>query len=155
VLQLRGIQALRVLMGLVSLTKRHRDAQIEQACGVARSHAAWRLRDIRSLLKHQVPPHEQFEFTQEHPLIRSLTDYAALVRVAFGTADSSDWLTYQNEPRSEEVQYMIADGSPGRTDTAECLPAPLTGNQSTQVSPQTPPPSFFPCAGRAGAQPHE
>ncbi len=83
VLHQRGIQAVRVIIGLVSLTKRHRDVQIEQACGVARSHAAWRLRDIRNLLKHQVPPQEQFEFIQEHPLIRSLADYGALVRVAF------------------------------------------------------------------------
>ena len=80
----RGIHAVRVVMGLVSLTQRHRDAEIEQACRIARSHAAWRLRDVRNLLKRQDPPEqERFEFTQEHPLIRSLSDYGKLVRSAF------------------------------------------------------------------------
>jgi transposase len=83
VLHERGIHALRGLMGLISLTHRHRDTEIEQACRVARSHAAFRLRDVRNLLKRQVPPQEQFEFIQEHPLIRSLADYGALVHTAF------------------------------------------------------------------------
>jgi hypothetical protein len=83
VLHERGIHALRVLMGLVSLTHRHRDTEIDQACRVARSHAAYRLRDVRNLLKRQAPPQEQFEFTAEHPLIRSLADYGALVHAAF------------------------------------------------------------------------
>jgi transposase len=83
VLQQRGIHSIRVIMGLVSLAQRHRDTELEQACRVARSHAAFRLRDVRNLLKRQVPPQEQFEFTQEHPLIRSLADYGALVHNAF------------------------------------------------------------------------
>jgi transposase len=82
IVEQRGIHAIRVIMGLVSLARRHRDIEIEQACRVARSHAAWRLRDVRNLLKRQAPPQEQFEFTQEHPLIRSLADYGALVHNA-------------------------------------------------------------------------
>ncbi len=83
VLQQRGIHSIRVIMGLVSLAQRHRDTEIEQACRVARSHAAYRLRDVRNLLQRQAPPQEQFEFIQEHPLIRSLADYGALVQAAF------------------------------------------------------------------------
>ena len=83
VLRQRGIHAIRVILGLVSLAQRHRDTEIEQAGRVARSHAAFRLRDVRNLLKRQAPPQEQFEFTQEHPLIRSLADYGALVHTAF------------------------------------------------------------------------
>lgn len=80
----RGIHAVRAVMGLVSLTQRHRDGEIEQACRIARSHAAWRLRDVRNLLKRQDPPRqERFEFTTEHPLIRSLSDYGRLVHCAF------------------------------------------------------------------------
>ncbi|TWT44955.1 Integrase core domain protein [Phycisphaerae bacterium RAS1] len=80
----RGIHALRAVMGLVSLTQRHRDAEIEQACRIARSHAAWRLRDVRNLLKRQdAPQQDRFEFTAEHPLIRSLSDYGRLVQSAF------------------------------------------------------------------------
>lgn len=83
VLQQRGIHAIRVVIGLVSLAQRHRDAEIEQSCRIAHSHAAWRLRDIRNLLQRAAPPQEQFEFTQEHPLIRSLSDYGKLVHSAF------------------------------------------------------------------------
>lgn len=80
----RGIHSVRIIMGLVSLTQRHRDAEIEQSCRIAHSHAAWRLRDIRNLLKRQSAPEQQrFEFTQEHPLIRSLSDYGRLVHSAF------------------------------------------------------------------------
>ncbi len=78
-LQQRGIPGVRVLMGLVSLTNKHTDVAIEQACHVAQSHGAYRLRVIRELLKRQAPEQEQFEFIAEHPLIRSLSDYGQLV----------------------------------------------------------------------------
>ncbi|HMF10998.1 MAG TPA: IS21 family transposase, partial [Gemmataceae bacterium] len=80
----RGIHAVRVVMGLVSLTQRHPGSAVEQACRIARSHAAWRLRDVRNLLKrHDPPQQDRFEFTAEHPLIRSLSDYGKLVHSAF------------------------------------------------------------------------
>lgn len=82
-LQVRGLPGLRVLIGLVSLTQRHPDTALEAACRVAQSHGAYHLRDVRNLLKRQAPPQEQFEFTQEHPLIRSLADYGALLHNAF------------------------------------------------------------------------
>jgi hypothetical protein len=79
----RGIPGVRVLMGLVSLTNKHTDTAVDQACRVAQSHGAYRLRVIRELLKRQAPPQEQFEFITEHPLIRSLADYGQLVHNAF------------------------------------------------------------------------
>jgi hypothetical protein len=82
-LQQRGIPGVRVLMGLVSLTNRHTDVAIDQACCVAQSHGVYRLRVIRELLKRQAAPQEQFAFIQEHPLIRSLADYGQLVHNAF------------------------------------------------------------------------
>jgi len=82
-LEQRGIPGVRVLMGLVSLTNKHTDTAIDHACRVARSHGAYRLRVIRELLKRQAPAQEQFEFIQEHPLIRSLADYGQLVHNAF------------------------------------------------------------------------
>jgi transposase len=82
-LQQRGIPGVRVLMGLVSLTNKHTDTAIDQACRVAQSHGAYRLRDVRNLLKRLSPPQEQFEFITEHPLIRSLADYGQLIHHAF------------------------------------------------------------------------
>ena len=85
VLKDRGIYALRVVMGLVSLTNRHPARNIEQACQMACSHGAHRLRDIRNLLKRSelATPQQQFEFAAEHPLIRSLSDYSKLIQTAF------------------------------------------------------------------------
>jgi hypothetical protein len=71
--QQRGVHGIRVVIGLVSLTHRHPAVAIEQACKVAQSHGAHRLRDIRNLLKRsEAPVQQQFEFVAEHPLIRSL-----------------------------------------------------------------------------------
>jgi transposase len=83
IVQQRGVHGVRTLMGLVGLTNKHTDTAIDQACRVAQSHGAYRLRDIRNLIKRQAPTQEQFEFIAEHPLIRSLADYGQLVHDAF------------------------------------------------------------------------
>ena len=81
--QNRGIQGVRVLQGLLSLANRHPDKDIEKACEIAQTHGAYRLRTIRELIKRQAPKQEQFEFVQEHPIIRSLADYGDLVHESF------------------------------------------------------------------------
>lgn len=85
-LQQRGIEGVRVLMGLLSLAKRHRSEQIEQACEIALTHGAYRLRTIRKLIKRQGQCQQQFEFIEEHPIIRSLSDYGELVYTALQEA---------------------------------------------------------------------
>jgi len=82
-LQQRGIQGVRVLVGLLSLTNQHAAESIEQACQTARSHGSYRLRAVRALLDRQGDQQEQFEFTQEDPIIRSLGEYEDLVKTAF------------------------------------------------------------------------
>ncbi len=80
----RGIEGVRVLMGLLNLAHRHSSGSIEEACALAASHGAYRLRTIRELLKRRGDRQEQFEFLDEHPIIRPLTDYGKLVHTAFG-----------------------------------------------------------------------
>jgi hypothetical protein len=82
-LKTRGIQGVRVLLGLLSLVHRHDARAIERACEVAFSHGAYRLRTIRQLLKRDAPEQETFDFLQEHPIIRSLSDYGKLVATSF------------------------------------------------------------------------
>jgi hypothetical protein len=82
-LQTRGIEGVRVLQGLLALTKRHNADAIERACEVAFSHGAWRLKTLRQLLKRDAPQQETFNFLQEHPIIRSLSDYGKLVATSF------------------------------------------------------------------------
>jgi len=92
-IQNRGIQGVRVLVGLLSLANRHESERIEHACRLAHSHGSYRLRIIRDLIKRNLPAtsggssggggQEQFEFTSEHPIIRSLSDYQRLVTSSF------------------------------------------------------------------------
>ena len=82
-LQTRGIEGVRVLQGLLALAKRHDAEALERACQVAFSHGAWRLKTIRQLLKRDAPEQETFDFLQEHPIIRSLSDYGKLVSMSF------------------------------------------------------------------------
>ncbi len=78
-LQERGIEGIRVLVGLVSLGKRHRSEQIDQACATAVTHEAFRLRTIRELIKRAGTKQEAFEYLAEHEIIRDLASYGQLI----------------------------------------------------------------------------
>jgi hypothetical protein len=67
------------------MTHRHAADSIEKACEIAHSHGAYRLRDVRALIGRQVSTQEQFEFAEEHEIIRSLSEYEQLVHSAFFT----------------------------------------------------------------------
>ena len=78
----RGIPGVRVLVGLLSLARRHLSSDLDRACQIALSHQAYRLRAIRELLKSGGPEQAAFEFLESHPIIRGLDEYDALVRDA-------------------------------------------------------------------------
>ncbi len=82
-IECRGIEGVRPLMGLLSLAKKHASRDIEHACEIASTHGAYRLRTVRQLIKRQGDRQEQFAFIQEHPIIRPLGDYGELVHTAF------------------------------------------------------------------------
>lgn len=84
-LEVRGIPGVRVLVGLLSLTHRHSRDAIDRACEIALTHGAVRLKTIRQLLQRGGPAQEPLAFLDEHPIIRPLSDYQALVPAAFGT----------------------------------------------------------------------
>jgi len=79
----RGIEGVRALQGLMSMTHRHPAESIEKACEIAHSHGAYRLRDVRTVIDRQAAKQDQFEFAEEHEIIRSLSEYEALVHSAF------------------------------------------------------------------------
>jgi transposase len=80
----RGVAGIRVLQGLISLTHRHDSAAIDRACRIALTHQAFRLRAIRELIKRGGEEQGQFEFLQEHEIIRDLSSYGHIVRAAIG-----------------------------------------------------------------------
>ena len=77
--QQRGIQALRSLMGLVSLSHQHSFGAINQACARATAKAACRLRDVRALLD-SCEAQTQLAFAHHHPLIRPLSEYGVFIK---------------------------------------------------------------------------
>ena len=79
----RGVQAIRVLQGLLSLINKHPCQLIEQACELAHASQSYRLATIRQLIKHRGSKQHQFEFLAEHPIIRNLSEYGDIVRVNF------------------------------------------------------------------------
>jgi transposase len=84
-LETRGIPGVRVLVGLLSLTHQHSRDEIDRACEIALTHGAVRLKTIRQLLHRGGPPHEQLAFLEEHPIIRPMADYQAIVQASFGS----------------------------------------------------------------------
>ena len=82
-LAVRGVAGVRVLVGLLSLTHQHSYEIIEKACGIAATYQAYRLRTIKQLIKRQAPRQEQFDFIQEHSMIRPIDEYAQFVKDAF------------------------------------------------------------------------
>ena len=81
-LQERGIEGVRVLVGLLALTKNHAAGALEEACSLARSHGAFRLRALRTLLKRGGSRQLEMPLLEEHPIIRDLADYGEFVRTA-------------------------------------------------------------------------
>ena len=75
----RQIGALRTLMGLVSLSRRHAPSRLNRACEQAQARGAWRLRDIRALLDTKQTQTEM-NFEEHHPLIRNLSEYGVFIR---------------------------------------------------------------------------
>jgi transposase len=80
----RGIAGVRVLVGLISLSRQYDSDSIERACRIALSHGAFRLRAIRELLKRGGHEQESFDFLQEHEIIRNLSSYGQIVRACVG-----------------------------------------------------------------------
>ena len=71
----RGVQAVRVLQGLLNLAQRHPSDALERACDTAASYGADHLRAIRVLLDRPAPRAEPLPFLDAHPVIRDLAEY--------------------------------------------------------------------------------
>jgi transposase len=86
-LHARGIEGTRVLQGLLSLTRKHSAKALENACEIALSHGAFRLRTIRHLLQRKTEKQTSMPFLDEHPIIRPMDDYARVVAAAMRRQD--------------------------------------------------------------------
>lgn len=144
----RGVEGTRVLQGLLALTKKHSCQTLEKACEIAFSYSCWRLRTIRQLVGREAARQEPLPFLEEHPLIRPLDDYAAIVAQAFHRqADRPSvgeglerhggammpWPAQQKSPGEILAQGSLA-ASPPRSD----YPSPgCTSAEPGSVSPDS------------------
>lgn len=86
-MQNRGVAGLRVLQGLLSMAQTHRADELERVCAQALILASWRLQELRELLRAP-SPQAHFEFLSEHPLIRNLGEYQALLPDCFASTET-------------------------------------------------------------------
>ncbi len=77
--EVRIIEGMRSLMGLVSLSERHSFPALNLACARALAKQTWRLRDVRALLGTG-ETQTQLAFAQHHPLIRDLSEYGIFIK---------------------------------------------------------------------------
>lgn len=74
----RGPEALRSIMALCGLIKKHSGATLNAACDKALSSGSHRLKDVRRLIGEQASQNT-FAFAQSHPLIRDLKTYSDFI----------------------------------------------------------------------------
>ncbi len=79
----RGIEAIRVLHGLLSLAGKHPSVVIDKACEIAHANGCYKLQPLRKLIEHTEAKQQQFDFLDQHPLIRNLSEYGDVLRVDF------------------------------------------------------------------------
>lgn len=79
----RGVEAIRVLYGVLELGNKHPSHLIEQACDTAHANQCYRLASLRTLIKHREARQRQFDFLDQHPIIRNLSEYGDIIRVDF------------------------------------------------------------------------
>jgi hypothetical protein len=136
-LKTRGIEGVRVLQGLVALTHRHPAEALEEACETAFSHRAFRLRILRQLLKRRADRQQQFEFAQEHPIIRPLAEYRQWLGAALARSRASQ----AGFPRHGEGVRGVDKNGPGKMSCqgfGASSTRPRSGYPSPGCSPAEP-----------------
>lgn len=137
----RGIEGTRVLQGLVGLAHKHAPSSLETACETALSHGAFRLRTLRKLLSRDAAKQAPLPFLEEHPIIRPLDDYAAVVARAI----------HRQEDRSSMSEGFGRHGSGVRAALESN--SPTGANPQGCVAPSTRPRSEYPLPGCSSAEP--
>ncbi|WP_197231437.1 IS21 family transposase [Novipirellula artificiosorum] len=84
VIENRGVEAAKVLQGLLSLSKKHSSESIDAACDTAWRSGALNYRVIKRLLSDRAAASQQtMEFMDTHPIIRPVSEYADFIHQSF------------------------------------------------------------------------
>lgn len=141
----RGLEGLRVLQGLLSLTRRHPRETLERACEIALSYRAFRLQTLRQLIVRAAPRQELLPFLEEHPLIRPLSDYGAFVHAAIWNAPAAPVMDH------ERLQKFVRHDRATQSPAAE-QKGPGSGD-CRSLRDIDPPWSGYPSPGCSSAEP--
>ncbi|MGH7225752.1 MAG: Mu transposase domain-containing protein, partial [Gemmataceae bacterium] len=145
----RGIAGTRVLQGLLSLNKKHSSEALENACKTALSHGVYRLKTVRQLIERQPAPQMPLPFLDEHPIIRPLDDYAAVVRRAIHRQDSRPSVGEGFERHGRMDAGLVA-----AQQKSLAAPSPASPGPTSQGSMESPPSgSGYPSPGCSSAEP--
>jgi len=126
----RGPQGIRVLQGFLQLAAKHAPANMEAASQLAATHGVWHLRELKSLL--QTPSsQDQFQFIQQHPLIRDLSHYQALMPDCF-TPTTANHHIHQITHEPPSPQSNLETVTPVRPHANAAGPAPGSGSQPAE-----------------------
>jgi len=104
----RGIEGTRVLQGMISLSRKHHSEEIEEACEKALAHGVFQLRPIRELIGRQSQRQIVMPFLEEHPIIRPMDDYAAIVTAAFERKAANEANKSRNEAKRNDGNMRSA-----------------------------------------------
>jgi len=113
----RGVEGHRVVQGLLSLTHKHTCAEIEAACETALSYQCYRLRTVRQLIGRRAQKQKPLEFLSEHPLIRPLDDYAAVVARAIHRRQSRPSMGEGFERHDTGIPAHAKDSRPANANS--------------------------------------
>jgi len=80
VLSEHGIQGMRIIQGLLSLTRTYECSEIERACETAWRNSCFRYRALKRLMKEQQASQQTMEFMDEHPAIRPMSEYGEFLK---------------------------------------------------------------------------
>jgi transposase len=122
-LQERGIEGVRVLQGLLAMTRKYSADSLERASARALSHGAFRLRSLRALMQTRTQQ-EQFEFAEAHPLIRPMDFYGRYIQVSFRKEDRAG---------NRDDEFVALQATSG--DEKGKSPAPRSGTLSAVQPP--------------------
>jgi len=80
--ELRPLRGMRILLGLLALSRKYEAGAIDDACDRAWRSRGFRYRIVKHLLERRSATQQTLEFLDAHPLIRPISDYAEFVRHA-------------------------------------------------------------------------
>ena len=73
---------MRIIQGLLALSRKYEAGAIDAACEKAWRSRGFRYRIVKSLLERRMAMQQTLEFLDVHPMIRPIEDYAEFVRHA-------------------------------------------------------------------------